>query len=108
MTQQEAKELHDRLLSDYKKYIIGSFEFEIIKVGNKRVITDFYNKDLPAFFGFFKLDEKEDFIQKELEYDSSFILDNCKGTGIYQCEILFERIQDNHSFVSCIEPINIK
>lgn len=92
MNKEEAKEFYDSFVEQLKEYFIVQFQFRISQDKNENLFITEYFEDETFNMSNFEMDELiEDFMNFEMEEkEDSFILENCKNTGMYHVHILFD------------------
>jgi len=92
MKDEEAKEFYQSFLEQIKEYFIVGFQFRISKDKDGNLfITEYFEEETNNMSSFLIDELIEDFMDFEMDKNEySFILDNCKNTGMYYVHILFE------------------
>jgi hypothetical protein len=92
MSKEESKEFYHGFSEQLKNYFIVGFQFRISKDKDDNLfITEYFDDETNNMSSFLTDELIEDFMDLEMnETEDSFILDNCKNTGMYYVNILFE------------------
>jgi hypothetical protein len=92
MNKEESKEFYHGFLEQLKNYFIVGFQFRISKDKDDNLfITEYFEDETNNMSSCLTDELIEDFMQFEMdENEDSFILENCKNTGMYYVNILFE------------------
>ena len=92
MNKEESKEFYHDFLEQLKNYFIVGFQFRISKdKGDNLFITEYFEDETSNMSSFLTDELIEGFIEFEMdENEDSFILENCKNTGMYYVNILFK------------------
>lgn len=112
MKDEEAKEIYTNLIESLEHFFIVHFQFRVSKDKDDNLfITEYFDDETYNLSGFLTQELIEDFMDFELDKnEDSFILENCKNTGMYCVHILFELESDcdNYRQWEWLNPLHLE